>query len=509
MADGFNFDDVLGKLANCVANKNWRGMPDQLKILAAHPEQGEVRSTLLDTVDYMIEHAGANYMLYTLHDLLDSTKGLTSIEGQYLQAKLVEKWEEVLATGAKEQPDSTLSYLTSAASRMKADDPLRDRALPRWEAMVDAQWPLTDFDLRCTLAIDRDAQNAEFRHAALTRLASVKDTETETVLKMLNAAIDRGGFYSFKDSDRESVRLIGSTIADILEAKQNTLDAATVKDLAWKVFGHCAGSDPAAEKKAARIYIAQADREPDVEDAFNAYSGVITRRNPHIAEEARDAAFKILDLVDAGKLKSSRHGALSDVPRCIAEQIFEPAVKAETRDDALAERAAETMLAMVRAELSQPDTHSAYQYFNMSQALYSYFERGDAREAEVVKLWEDALVKSFKTTGRDDYYARQMGWMLDSAAQKGDAALEAKAKKEWRDTVDAMANRFVHDAYRTVQQIAVNAAHYAPDSPLVAEARSMLPDLEQRAGIKKTPEKMGSDDFRKMIGKKRPSGFKP
>ena len=506
MADKFNFDETLGKLASCVANKNWHGMPEQLKKLAAHPEQEEVRSTLLDTVDYMIEHAGANYMLYTLDDLLDGTKGLTSIEGQYLQAKLVEKWEGVLAIGAKDQPDSTLSYLTGAASHMKPDDPLSDRALKRWEAMVDAQWPLTDFDLRCTLAIDHDAQNADFRHAALTRLAKVKDTESDTVLKMLTETIDHGGFYGFRDKDPESLRLIGGTLADILEAKQDTLGAKAIKDIAWKVFSQCEGCDAASEKKAARIYIAQAAPEKDPGDAFDIYQGVLGRGNPHIAEESRDAAFKILDLVDAGQVKDER-GNYREVARCVAEQIFEPAVKEETRDDALAARAAETMLSLVRAELSKPDAHSASQYFNMAQSLYSYFGRGDAREAEVLKLWEGALVRSHKGSGGDDYYARQMGWMLDSAHKKGDTAQAAKAKKEWRDAIGRMT--FPGEAYRVVQQIVVNAVHHAPDSPLAAEARTMLPDLEERAGIKKTPEKMGSDDFRKMIGKKRQPGFKP
>ena len=326
---------------------------------------------------------------------------------------------------------------------------------------------------------------------------------------MLNNIIDRGGFYSFKDSDPESVRILGSTLADIIDANKPEFDDKTIADTAWKIISHCAGCDTAAEKKAARLYLAEADKTANVIDGFNMYHSVISRRNPHIAEESRAAALKILDLVDTGMLKSDASDH-NDVVRCISERIFEPATKAETKDEALAAQAANTLLRLVRTELTKPDTHSAYQSYNIAQGLYAYFPKGDPREAEVLKLWEDALVKSHGS-GDDDYYARQMGWMLDSAAKKDDAALVAKTKREWRDTINNIAgNRLgAGQAHRTVQQIVVNAAHYSPDSPLVAEARAMLPDLELRAGIKKVPEKVGNDDFLKMIGKKRQPGFKP
>ena len=508
MADTFDFDETLGKLAQCVANKQWLGMPQYLKKMAAHPEREEVRSTLLDTIDYLAEHGGDQFTAYTIHDLLTEIKGNTSIEGAYLQAKLVDKWGQACDAGAQSQPDSILSYLTSAASHMTADHPLAKLALPRWEALVDAQGPLTGFDLECTLAVDRDAKNEDFRHAALKRLAMLKDTEADTVFKMLNDVIDRGGFYSFREGDPESVRLIGSTLADIVDANKGKFDKKTVTDTAWKIISHCAGCDAASEQKAARIYLDIADQEADKGAAFNQYAGVIGRKNPHIAAESRDAAFRLLDLVDSGKMKPTDGNGRDEVTRCISEQIFAPAVKAETKDDALAARAAETLLRFVREELTKPDTYSAYGYYNTAQALYSYFELGDARGAEVLKLWNDALSKSHNS-GDSDYYARQMGWMLDSATEKGDTLTAAMAKKEWRDTIDAIAQKFPRNAHRTVQQIVVNAVHYKPQSALLAEARAMLPDLEQRAGIQKAPEKLGSDDFLKMIGKKRQPGFKP
>lgn len=506
VADNFDFDEVLGKLASCVANKNWFVMPELLKALVEHPAQEDVRNTLLDTIDYMSDKGGASFMLYTLRDLMTVAQKNKSIEGSYLLAKLADKWGEACDAGAKSDPDSTLSHLTSACSRMTADDPLNGKALPRWEAMIDAQWPLSGFNLECNLAIGYDTTNADFRHAALSRLAKLKDTEGETVLKMLNNVIDRGGFYSFKDNDPESLRLIGSTMADILEANKDKYDAKTITDTAWKVFSHCEGCDAAAEKKAARLYLDMAEKEANPDQAYNQFAGVLMRRNPHIAAESRDAALKILDLVDTGVLNRALGGGPDEVGRNILDCIFQPAV--ESKDDALAQRASVTMMNMVRTELSRPNTYSSYLYYNMAQELYAHFERGDPREAEVLNLWEGALAKSHKTQG-DDYYARQMGWMLDSATAKGDSVTAAKAKQEWHDTIEGIAKRRPGEAFRSVQQIVVNAAHYQPDSALVAEARAVFPDLEERSGVKKVPAKVGNDDFLKMIGKKRQPGFKP
>ena len=217
-------------------------------------------------------------------------------------------------------------------------------------------------------------------------------------------------------------------------------------------------------------------------------------------------AIRILDLVDAGKLKNPKD-RYAEVDRCVSEEIFSRATQDDTKDDALAARSAETLLNLVREELTKPDTRSAYLYYNSALTLFKFFAPEDPRAPEVIKLWQDALTKNFKT-GDNDYYARQMGWMLDVAAEKGNTALAAEARQEWRDTIEAIAKKYPGEAYRAVQQIVVNAAHYSPQSALVAEARAVFPDLEQRAGIKHMPEKMGSDDFLKMIGKKR-GAFKP
>ncbi|TAL32252.1 MAG: hypothetical protein EPN97_10105 [Alphaproteobacteria bacterium] len=507
MKDDFNFEEVLGRLAQCVANKSYFDIKEPLKELAAHPDNTEVLSTLSDTIDYLIENAGAQFMLYQIDELLDGLKNPKTIEASYLQAKLVEKWEAALDEGIRTQTFSTLSYLTGACRMMTPDDPLSPLALPRWEKLVDSLWPLPRMELKCTLSMDRDMRNADFRKLALAKLVSLKDADPDVVFKMLDEGIDRGGFYSFKDSDPDSAKLMIDTMAHILEKQKAGMPPKKLKELSWKVFSHGDGCDADGAEKAARIYLDLAAQEKNPHAAFNEYRGLVSRRNPRMGGVRRDASLKILDLVDAGKLKDYADG-YHEVPRCVAGEIFEPAIAKETKDDALAERAAATMLSLVREGLGQPKTNDAYVHYNNAVSLIEYYDAADPRAAEVRKLWLDGLTRDFKPHN-DDYYARQMGRMLDLASQKGDAAFAEFARQEWRDAIERSAKPFVTEAYRAVQQIVVNAAHYSPDSRLVAEARAMLPDLEKRAGVKRTPEKLGNDDFRKMIGKKKQPGFKP
>lgn len=507
MKDDFNFEEVLGRLAQCVANKSYFGIKEPLKELAAHPENTEVLSTLSDTIDYLIENAGAQFMLYRIDELLDGLKNPKTIEANYLQAKLVEKWEAALDEGIKTQTFSTLSYLTGACRRMTPVDPLSSLALPRWEKLVDSLWPLPHMELLCTLSMDRDATNADFRKAALTRLVSLKDTDPDTVLKMLDDGIDRGGFYTFKDTDPGSARMMIDTMAHILEKKKDKMPPGMLKDLAWKVFSRGEDCDAEGAQKAAQIYLELAAQERDPHKAFDDIRGLVSRQDALRGKAGRDAALKILDLVDAGRLKDYDEGYF-EVPRCVAEEIFGKAIAQETRDDALAARAAETMLVLVREGLGQPGTRRTFVHYNNAISLVEYYDAADPRAAEVRKLWLDGLTRDVKPHD-DDGYARQMGRMLDLAAQKGDAAFVEFARQEWRDAIERSTKPFVAEAYRAVQQIVVNAEHYSPDSELVKEARAVLPDLEKRAGVKKAPEKVGSDDFRKMIGKKKQPGFKP
>jgi hypothetical protein len=505
--DDFNFEQVLGRLAQCVANRNYLGVKGPLKELAAHPENTEVLSTLSDTIDHLIENAGAQFMLYQIDELLEDLKAPKTIEASYLQAKLVEKWEAALDEGIKTQTFSTLSYLTGACRLMTPEDPLSHLALPRWEKLVDSLWPLPHMELICTLSMDRDTKNTEFRKAALTKLVSLRDTDADTVFKMLDEGIDRGGFYSFKDSDPGSARTMIDTMAYILERKKDEMPSQQLKELSWKIFAR--GDDCGAEgaQKAARLYLGLAAQEKDPHKAFDECRGLVSRRNFVQGGVGHDAALKILDLVDSGKLKDYDDGYY-EVPRCVADEIFEKAIARETKDDALAERAAATMLSLVREGLGQPKTNGAFVHYNNAISLVKYYDAADPRAAEVRKLWLDGLTRDYKPHN-DDYYGRQMGCMLDIAYQKGDAAFADFARQEWRDAIERSARPFVTEAYRAVQQIVVNAAHYSLDSQLVAEARAMLPDLEKRAGVKRTPEKVGNDDFRKMIGKKKQPGFKP
>ncbi len=508
MKEEFNFESEVGRLAQCVSDKNWRGCEEPLKKLAENPQHEDVIPTVVNTVDYLAEKSGPQSTLYLIHGLLDGMKSPASIDGNYLQAKLVEKWDETLDIGLVKQHDSVLDYLGHACQKIAADHPLSTLVVPRWEKAIDAGWPLADFDLRYRLAVDHDIENPVFRHAVLKRLALLKDTEAETVFKMLTETFDRGGFYGFFEKDRESVGLIASTLAHILDAGKLRLTGKQREDVAWKLIASCSGSDAAAEQTGARIYMEIAAKEKDPQKAFNMYQGVVERRNSHIAAESRAAAEKILDLADAGMLGNQRSDG-RDVMQCLSERIFTPALKEETKDEALAARAAATMLGRVRAALTGPEARSDYIHFNNAIALYEYFPLADPRSAEVKNLWETALTANYAVG--DDYRTRQMGWMLDAAARKGDTLQEALALKEWRDGIDAVAQKYPQQAQRTVNEIVINAVHYKPGSALLAVAQAKLPEIEKLLPPPKPkmPEKMGSEDFLKMIGKKKEKGFKP
>ncbi|MEZ0225642.1 MAG: hypothetical protein ACAH83_13885 [Alphaproteobacteria bacterium] len=504
MKDDFNFEQVLGRLAQCVADKNYYGVKEPLKTLIAHAKATEVITTLTDTLDYLSEEAGAPFMVDLLDGLLDDLKTPKTIEANYLQAKLVEKWTAALDDGVATQPDSMLSYLTGACRADDGAHPLSAAYLPRWTALVESQWPLQGFDLECTLAVDSDIKNAAFRRLALTKLDSLKDTDPDTVMKMLDRAINNG-YYSFKNKDPESVGMLIGTMADILDSTKQKLKPDQIVDIAWKLISRGEGLNPAGEKKAARCYLDAVAGEADNNTAFNRYSSLM-RFDKGAPDEAREAKIRILDLVDAGKLKGCDNG-YDEVVRCVSEEIFSAAAKDPAKDAALAERAADTLLSVVHEELSKPGTGRRPLYYNCAVRLFDYFESGDVRGLEAKKLWQDGLARDYSAD--DDYYARQMGWMLDVAARKGDVALADFTRKQWLGSIEMTAKTFPRDAHRTVNEIVVNAVHYSPQSALLAEARALLPDLERRAGIKKAPEKVNTEDFLKMIGKKKGTGFKP
>jgi hypothetical protein len=502
--DEFNFEQVLGRLAQCVADKNYYGVKEPLKKLVANAQTTEIITTLSDTIDYLSEKAGAPFMVSLLDELLADIKSPKTIEANYLQAKLVEKWTAALDDGIATQPDSMLSYLTGACRADDGAHPLSAAFLPRWTALVESQWPLTGFDLECTLAVDHNIRNAAFRRLALTKLASLKDTDPDTVMKMLDRAISNS-YYSFKVKDPESAGILIGTMADILDSTKGQLSRDKIIDIAWKLVSRADGVNPEGEKKAARCYLDAVASETDADKAFNHYSGLM-RFNKGAPEESREAAIRILDLVDAGKLKNYA-GSYQEVVRCVSDEIFSNAAKVIAGDAPLAERAADTLLSVVREELSNPGTERRPLYYNCAIRLFDYFASSSTRGLEVKQLWQNGLARDYSRD--DDYYTRQMGWMLDVVARKGDAVLADFTRREWLASVEETARRFPRDAHRTVQEIVVNVAHYSPQSALVAEAKALLPELERRAGIKKAPEKVGADDFLKIIGKKKGTGFKP
>ncbi len=269
------------------------------------------------------------------------------------------------------------------------------------------------------------------------------------------------------------------------------------------MFSNGEGMNAAAEQIAARVYLEAAAELADKNAGFDMYHGLIQRRrNQNIAAESRDAAFEVLALVDAGRLPSNK--TPSDVARLVLDEIFTPAITDATKDADLASRASDTLLNLVRAELGGDDARSSYVHYNSAIALLKYYPASDPRVTETVSIWQNALEKNHKENGRD-YYTRQMGWMADVAAARGDTVLSEFAKNEWVDGVVAMSKAKMQatEAYKIVNGIVVNAAHYGSDSILVKEAQKLLPEMEQRAGVVHMPPTLSRTEFKKFLQDKR------
>ncbi len=496
MKDDFNLEIIYGKLGQAIANRNYHdGIKNPLKELLKFPGNADVEDIVADTVNFAADKLGAQHGLYLVHELLGEkpSPALTTF--------MLDKWDALLAAEVTRAPDSALSYLTSGARNMQDGHPLSPLALSRWSRLVDALSPMDDFENKVTFNID-NAKNSAFRAAALQKLSELKDTQAPMVLEQMMTVVN-GQFFSFRENDRASAIIVVTTLADILEAHQGEYDAKKKSDIAWKVFSNGEGMNAAAEQTAARIYLETAGEMADRNAAFDMYHGLIQRRhNKNIAGESRDAAFELLAMIDAGKAPVSKDA--KDIGRVVSEEIFAAATKNETKDADLAARASDTLLNLVRAGLTGGDARHSYLHYNSAIALLKYYPLDDPRVTETVSLWQNALEKHHKTNGAD-YYIRQMGWMADVAAVRGDTVLAEFAKNEWVQGVVTMSNTKMQaiEAYKTVHGIVVNAAHYGSDSILVKEAQKLLPDMEQRAGVVHMPATLTRTDFKKFLQDKR------
>ncbi len=496
MKDDFNLEIIYGKLGQAIANRNYHdGIKLPLKELLKFPGNADAEDVVTDTITFAAEKLGAQHGLYLVHELLGEKPSPA------LTAFMLEKWDALLAQEVTREPTSALSYLTSCARNMEDGHPLSPLALSRWSRLVDALSPMDDFENKVTFNID-NVKNSAFRAAALAKLSELKDAQPDMVLTQMLAVVN-GQYFSFRDKDPASAKIVITTLADILEAHQGEYDAKKKSDIAWKVFSNGEGMNAAAEQVAARVYLEAAAELADKNAGFDMYHGLIQRRrNPHIAGESRDAAFEVLAMVDAGRMPGNK--TPNDIARLVMEEIFTPAITDKTKDADLASRASDTLLGLVRKELSGDDTRHSYLHYNAAIALLKYYPSDDPRVTETVSIWQTALTKNFKEKG-NDYYTRQMGWMADVAASRGDTVLAEFAKDEWINGIRAMSNAKMQatEAYKIVHGIVVNAAHYGSDSILVAEARKLLPETEQRAGVVHMPATLTRTDFKKFLQEKR------
>lgn len=495
MKDDFNLEIIYGKLGQAIANRNYHdGIKLPLKELLKFAGNADAEDVVTDTITFAAEKLGAQHGLYLVHELLGEkpSPALTSF--------MLDKWDALLAQEVTREPTSALSYLTSGARNMADGHPLSPLALSRWSQLVDALSPMEDFENKSTFNID-NVKNASFRAAALGKLSELKEKQPAMVLDRMMTIVN-GQYYSFRENDPESAKIVITTLADILETHQGEYDARKKADIAWKVFSNGEGMNAEAEQIAARAYLEAAAELSDKNAGFDMYHGLIQRRhNPHIAGESRDAAFEVLAMIDAGRMPSNK--TPNDIARLVLEEIFTPAITDATKDADLASRASDTLLGLVRKELSGNDASHSYLHYNAAMALLKYYPLDDPRVTETVSIWQTALTKNFK--GNDDYYTRQMGWMADVAAARGDMVLAEFAKDEWVNGVRAMSNAKMQatEAYKIVHGIVVNAAHYGSDSILVAEARKLLPETEQRAGIVHMPATLTHSDYKKFLQEKR------
>ncbi len=496
MKDDFNLEIIYGKLGQAIANRNYHdGIKNPLNELLKFSGNADVEDVVADTLNFAADKLGAQHGLYLIHELLGEKPSPA------LVAVMLDKWDALLAAEVTRAPDSALSYLTSGARNMEEGHPLSPLALSRWSRLVDALTPMDDFENKVTFNID-NVKSRAFRAAALGKLSELKDAQPAMVLEQMMAVVN-GAYFSFKDKDRDSASIVITTLAHILEAHHGEYDAKKKADIAWKVFSNGEGMNAAAEQVAARIYLEAASELADKNAGFDMYHGLIQRRhNTHIAGESRDAAFEVLAMIDAGRTPSNK--TPSDLARLVSEEIFFPAIKDDTKDADLAARASDTLLNLVRAELGGGDARSSYLHYNSAIALLKYYPAGDPRVTETVSIWKNALDKNHKVNS-SDYYTRQMGWMADVAAARGDMILAEFAKNEWVQGVVTMSNTKMQatEAYNIVHGIVVNAAHYGSDSILVKEAQKLLPDMEQRAGVVHMPATLTRTDFKKFLQDKR------
>lgn len=496
MKDDFNLEIIYGKLGQAIANRNYHdGIINPLKELMKYSGNADAEDVVADTVAFAAEKLGAQHGLYLIHELLGEKPSPA------LAAFMLDKWDALLAAEVTREPSSALSYLTSGARNMPDGHPLSPLALSRWARLVDALSPMDDFENKVTFNID-NVKNSAFRAAALGKLSDLKDTQPAMVLEQMMAIVN-GQYFSFKSQDPASAKIVITTLADILEAHQGEYDAKKKSDIAWKVFSNGEGMNAEAEQIAARIYLEAAAELADKNAGFDMYHSLIERRrNKHIAGESRDAAFEVLAMIDAGRLP--RNKTPNDIARLVLEEIFTPAITDGTQDADLAARASDTLLNLVRAELRGDDARSSYLHYNSAIALLKYYPADDPRVTETVSIWQNALEKHHKVK-ESDYYTRQMGWMADVAASRGDTVLAEFAKNEWVEGIRAMSNAKMQaaEAYKIVHGIVVNAAHYGSDSVLVAEARKLLPETEQRAGVVHMPPTLSRSDYKKFLQEKR------
>lgn len=499
MKNDFNLEQTLGKIAQSIANKRFRDdFKTPLGKLLDMPGNPAAAEAFTSAVEVLSEYLGKQHTLFLLDELLGQ-KHEDSADFRLLQKWMMKKWETNATALAAENADAALNYAGIAARNKKPDHPLAETVAKYWGELVDRQEMKDEFTVNYHLNPD-GAASAYFRREVLIRLAAFSDNNPLLVFGTLNKLIEKSNFFSFNDTDIPSVKLIAVTMAHLLKNHGDKLDDRQKQDIAWKLMSHLKTAGDATVTQGARAYFLLAQREPELERGYQMFSGLIEQRSEALAPYALLAKNELLEKAAAGAYNGAPR-VLDEVARVVSEKIFYPAIDPASKDDAVAERAASTLLGLARTALQKKGSFSDYQYLNAAAAVYDFFPSGDPRGVEAVELWKSAAKSEHKPRDHDGYYMNSMGWLFESASRKGDAENAAYALAEWKEALDALTAKAAAYGYKAVQELLSRETQQPGkiNPVLVAEAQARLPALEKAAGVVFLPDQISPAEFKQVL----------
>ena len=491
MRDDFNFEETLGLLTQSFENKKYYESFKHLEALVAHPGQRDAVPVILGALDFLSDKISCDSMIDKTKSILDNLKAPSSDAEKKLQEGFVQKWTEALDKYTASSPSNTLQHMTWANWKLEADHPLHSLALAAWEKLVEDR-SVGDYGRENALRITNEITNPDFRKAVLTKIAAHSSENPDETLEALDAAMKEMVFYQFSKTDKDSADLLLQTMTDILKDRADQYAPAKIIDIGWSILVRGEGFGEAGAKTTAGIYLEAAKKleAANPESAFNAYHGFVERTTLPIPAEAEEAANRILDLAEAGKI---------DGTDFILAKIFFPAHEKGEEGEALAGRAAAVLFPELAKQILTADRWDFNGPFNNALFVAGALPAGDPVGAELLSLCKDGLkVQTFKDDDTESYVSK-MGWLLDVAVRKEAAATVKYAETEWAAGVEILAAKSPVNAYEYVKK--EYGQETDKQSPSRALAKAILPELEARAGVKSVATPVGGAAFLKQFGK--------